>query len=225
MKLTVDILDDFIKSLDLSGSVTGFSDDGTNTTLEVRSTYHARRGMFLNVDGDDYRILAVVNNTSIEVEGLIPNPLAYRAPNPFYFHGTPMMTNANHISGAKDADKTPMIYLYEILRERDMSRNSRVSRESDLRLFFLDNADFDTWDTDDHYSKRLVGLNNLVDAFEVAAEAYTCCFYLFETSFTRINHVNWGIWRDNSGHEKRIFDDNLTGVELSFTLPLRNCKQ
>jgi len=143
-------------------------------------------------------------------------------PNPFYFHGTPILTNT-HISGAKEDQKVPMIYLFEILKEKDIKEDSRIVRESDLRLFFLDSADFEDWSTDDHYSKRLLGLNNLVDEFIEAARNFSCCFYLFETDITRINHVNWGVWRNNAGHEQRIFDDDLTGVEVSFTLPLKNC--
>ncbi len=222
MKLTVDILEDFIASLSLSGDVLSHSDDGTNTTINVAKTYHARRRMQVNIDGTDYEIVSVVNNQSIEVVGVIADPVNYVVPNPFYFHGTPVMTNS-HINGAASSDKVPMIYLYEILKERDKSPNNKVVRESDLRLFFLDSANFSEWDTDDHYSQRLLGLNNIVDAFIEQARAYICCFYLFETDFIRINHVNWGVYSDNQGQKMRIFDDDLTGVELSFTLPLKNC--
>jgi hypothetical protein len=215
-------MEDFIATLALSGLVVSFSDDGVNTTLVVTKTFHARKKMILDIDGSPFEIFAVVDNTSIEVVGVVPTPVAYTVPNPFYFHGTPILTNA-HINGAKESDKIPMIYLYEILKEKDKSPNNRIVRESDLRLFFLDSANFDEWSTDDHYSKRLLGLNNLVDAFEEAARLYSCCFYLYETDFTRINHVNWGVYQDNKGHVKTIFDDRLTGVELSFTLPLKNC--
>jgi hypothetical protein len=222
MKLTVDIIEDFIDSIALTGIILSFSDDGTNTTIQVAKTYHARARMPINIDGTDYVIDSVVNNTSITVRGVIANPLVYLLPNPFYFHGTPVMTNANHINGAKSSDKVPMIYLYEILRERDLRLNSSIIRESDLRLFFLDSANFGEWETDDHYSNRLTGLNNLVDEFIKAGRSFPC-FYLFETDFTRINHVNFGVYQDNKGHVRKIFDDDLTGVELSFTLPLRNC--
>ena len=222
MKLTVDILEDFINSLDLSGSVVNFSDDGTNTTIEVEKTYHARKKMTVDIDGNGYEVVSVANNQSIEVVGVVANPSIYTVPNPFYFHGTPILTNT-HINGSKSKDKYPMVYLYEILRERDLAVNSRIKRESDLRLFFLDTANFGEWSTEDHYSERLLGLNNLVDEFIEAGRSTTCCFYLYDTTFTRINHVNWGTWVDNKGHEKTLFDDETTGVELSFTLPLKDC--
>ncbi len=222
MKLTVDILQDFINSLDLSGEVVNYSDDGTDTTLTVLNTYHARPNMTVDVDGSDYTILEVVNNTSLRVSGVVAAPVKYTVPNPFYFHGSPLMTN-NHINGADSTDKVPMVYLYEILKERELGEDSLILREADLRLFFLDSANFDDWETDDHYSQRLIGLNNLVDKFIESARAYNCCFYLYQTTFTRINHVNWGVWSDKEGNVSRLFDDNLTGVELSFTLPLKSC--
>jgi hypothetical protein len=223
MKLTVDIMEDFINSLDLNGVVSAFSDDGIHTTIQVGKTYHARTGMLLNIDGSQYPIVSVIDNASITVEGVIVNPQVYSVPNPFYFHGTPIMTNANHISGAKGSDKLPMVYLYEILREVDQPEDSRIVREADLRLFFLDEANLNEWTTDDHYSRRIKGLNNLVDQFIESAIQYTCCFYLYETPFTRVNHANWGVYLDNKGHERKIFDDDLSGVELRFTLPIRNC--
>jgi hypothetical protein len=222
MRLTVDILEEFIASISLSGLVLGYSNDGTNTTLTVAKTYHARARMLLNVDGIDYPILSVVNNEAITVSGVILLPVTYTVPNPFYFHGTPMMTNANHINGADPDQKVPMIYLYEILRERDRPTDSRILRDSDLRLFFMDSANFSDWTTDDHYTNRLVGLNNLVDAFIDAAKAYKC-FYTYDTDFTRINRPNWGVFFDNKGNLERIFDDELSGVELSFTLQLKSC--
>lgn len=222
MRLTVDIMDDFIASLDLSGPVLSYSDNGVNTTINVEKTYHVRRKMLVVIDGMSYEVVSVVNNTSIEVVGVIPSPSNYTVPSPKYFHGTPLMTNS-HIVGARHSDKVPMVYLYEILREKEKNPGSNIVRESDLRLFFLDSANFAEWDTDDHYSQRLLGLNNLVDAFITAARANKCCFHLFETDFIRVNHANWGVYVDGQGHKQRIFDDDLTGVELSFTLPLKNC--
>ena len=222
MNLTVDIMETFINTLNLSGDVKSFSDDGTNTTIFVDETYHARPFMTIDIDGTDYNIRSVNFNVSIEVSGVVSAPSVYTIPNPFYFHGTPIMTN-NHISGASENNKAPMIYLYEIIKETEMSENSSIVRESDLRLFFLDSANFSEWETDDHYSQRLKGLNSLVDKFIEEARNYICCFYLYETSFTRINHANFGVYLDNKGHVKNLFDDHLTGVELSFTLPLRDC--
>ncbi len=223
--LTVNILEKFIAGLNISGDILSLNRSSEQTVVNVEKTYQARKEMFLDVDGVNYKILEVKKDQSITVEGVIKTGSTYKIPNPKYFHGTPLMTNAQ-INGVKiSTDKLPMIYLYEILRERELPVSSQIVRESDLRLFFLDTANFSDWSTDDHYSKRLVGLNCLVDFFIEEARKNTCQFYLYKTKFTRINHVKWGVFQDNKGHITKLFDDELTGVELSFTLPLRQCNK
>lgn len=224
LDLTVNILEKFIAGLELTGTVESLNRTATSTTLILApdsETYHLREKMTVIVDGKSYEVISFEKDKQITVEGLIKQASEYQVPNPFYFHGTPIMTNTQ-INGAKPK-KFPMIYLYEILREREKRINSSIARESDLRLFFLDTANFEDWNTDDHYSKRLVGLNCLVDIFIEKARENRCQFELYETDFTRINHVNWGVFKDNRGHETKIFDEPCTGVELSFTLPLKNC--
>lgn len=218
MKLTVDIIDDFIQTLDLSGDVVSFSDDGTDTTLVVDNTFNARKGMVLDVDGAPFTVLSIVFETSITVSGLPITPVKYTVQLPFFFHGTPIATN-NQIAEASHKDKVPMIYLHEIIKEKDRDIFSSIERDSNLRFFFLDSANFDDWTTDDHYSQRLLGLNALVSAFKKQA-IESNMFFLDETEFDRINHVKWGTFKDSQGHIKNIFDDELTGVELNFTLPI-----
>ena len=224
LDLTVNILEKFIASFALTGSITNLNRSQQSTTLVLApesETYHLRESMNLLVDGVSCKVLSFVKDKEVTVEGVIKQASTYQVPNPFYYHGTPIMTNAQ-INGKKPK-QFPMIYLYEILRERDKRINSSIARESDLRLFFLDTANFEDWNTDEHYSKRLVGLNCLVDYFIDTARKNRCQFELFETDFTRINHVNWGVFKDNKGHETKLFDEQCTGVELSFTLPLKNC--
>ena len=160
MALTVDILETFVNGLSLSGAITSAANDGTDTTITVPNTFHARTGMSIDIDSTDYTIVSVDHTAkTITFSTVVANPITYTLPNPFYFHGTAMATNA-HIAYLDDASKVPMIYLHETLREIEQSTESAILRESELRLFFLDNANFQDWTTDDHYSKRLVGLNN-----------------------------------------------------------------
>lgn len=222
--LTVDILETFIAGLQLTGQIESLNRTTENTTLTLAAnseTYHLRENMNLLVNGTAYKVISFIKDQEVTVEGVIKQAAEYQVPNPFYFHGTPLMTNGQ-INGKKPK-QFPMVYLYEILREREKNIDSSIVRESDLRLFFLDTANFEDWTTDDHYSNRLIGLNCLVDFFIKTARNDRCQFELYETEFTRINHVNWGVFRDNKGHESKLFDEQCTGVELSFTLPLKNC--
>lgn len=221
MKLTVDILDDFIALLTLTGVINSFSDDSTNTTLNVDATFHVRAGMFITVDGNSHKVFSVNVDSQIVVVGVIINPVLFAVAPPFYFHGTPIATN-QEISGAESIDKLPMIYLAESLKEKDLDENSAIARESEVRLFFLDTANFEDWETDDYYSDRLSGLNSLIDQFILSYKKFKL-FESFDTVFSRVNFAKWGVFSNNRGTLTNIFDDNLTGVELSFTLKLRKC--
>jgi len=221
MKLTVNIFKDFINTLTVVGEVTSFSDDGTSTTLNVNATFHVRRGMNITINAVDFLVESVVIDTTIVITGLPVGITFYSVDPPFYFHGTPIgvnqETNAELVS-----KKAPMIYLYEQFSETEMDENSSIVRESQIRLFFLDTADFENWDTEDYYSIRLEGLNSFVDQF-ILAYRKSRSFRSFDTTFDRTNFSKWGVIANNRGAISNIFDDELTGVELTFTAKLTDC--
>lgn len=220
MALTVDLIDTFISGLSLTGSVLSHSDDGTNTTLVLDNPYHIRFNMSLDVDGTDYTVVSVDHSTNtVIVSGVIADPVSFTVPNPFYFHGTPYATNAQ-IAYLDDSSKVPMIYLMEILREDIQSSDSSIERTAELRLFFLDVANFQDWTTDQHYSKVITGLDNLVQKFILELKESNL-FYTFDTSFRQINHVKFGQFQDLKGHIQSLFNDHLSGIELNFTLFIR----
>jgi hypothetical protein len=220
--LTVDIIETFIDSLSIGGEINSYVVAGGNTTITVDNIYHARFKMPINIDAVEYEILSV-NHTlnTITLIGEPATPAVFTLNNPFYFHGTALATNS-HISNLDDASKVPMIYLHETLRERVMSEANAIDKESELRLFVLDAANFGDWTTDQHYSIVILGLNKLVEFLIQKIRDYFL-FYMFETEITQINHVKWGQFTDLKGHVQSIFNDHLTGIELSFTLPIRKC--
>lgn len=222
MKLTVNIFKDFINTLTLVGEVTSFSDDGTSTTISVNATFHVRRGMSITINAVDFLVKSVVIDTTIIITGLPASIPFYSVAPPFYFHGTPIGIN-QEINEDFVSNKAPMIYLYEAFSETDMDENSSIKRESKIRLFFLDTANFEDWATDDYYSIKLEGLNSLVDQFLIAYKK-SRSFRSFDTTFDRTNFVKWGVNASNKGSIKNIFDDELTGVELTFTAKLTDCE-
>jgi hypothetical protein len=219
--LLVDEIENLIDSLVLSSEVVNVSFDGTNSTITVENSYHARFKMVIDIDGGSYQIISSDQaNNSFIVAGDLTGALLVTFPNLFYFHGTAYATNS-HLNRLKSSDKVPMAYLHEIIRQKDEGRNgSTVS--APIRLFFLDQANKKDWTTDDHYSNVITGLERVVQAFKEhlfdVARVVTN-----EVEYTTINHVNFGEFRDLKGHVQSIFDDDLTGVELSFEIVLKKC--
>lgn len=220
-QLTVDLLEDFVTSLELESSVLSVTDNTSTSIILLENSYNVRKGMVIQIDGTDYPVTDVdAYNNYIEVTGSIASATKAIIPNPFYFHGTPIATQS-HISHLDEGDVLPMVYLYEIIREREFGINSSIDRDADIRLFFVDNANAEDWLTDDHYSKRLVGLNKLVDAFIQALRKSTCAFLMYDEEIERINHADWGRFSADKGHTKRLLNNYTTAVELSTTLRIK----
>ena len=160
-----DIIEAFINSLDFTLNIVSYSDNGTDTTITVKNAYHARKGLTVTIDSVDYPIKSVTGN-DIVIAGVL-TPIVVVLQSPFYFHGTPYATNT-HIAlmANKKLDRTPFIYLMEIIRERfDNKVDSLIDRTAELNLFFLDDADSGNWLTDDHYTNVIDRLRKLSDYF------------------------------------------------------------
>jgi len=219
-KQAADIIEDFINSISLEVQVLSSSDDGEQTTLELSEVYHLRAYMTLTVYALGYQVVSVTGTTVI-VEGVIASPTLAVIPNPFFFHGTPQATNVllGDINDFKQ--KSPLIYLYEKLRDEKIADpESLTARRVTVALFVLDNS-LAEWTTDEHYTEIINRLASYVGVLEDNIQEYP----LFNAEeidvFTRTPHANFGQFMDNKGYVNHIFDEVYSGIELRFTLPIK----
>ena len=219
--IVVDEIEAFINSLDLSSEVISVEEfAGANKTrLFVGNVFHARPNLYPLIDGVPRKVLSVdYAANSLFVEGEFTVATTFVMPSPFYFHGTPYATNA-HISRLSDDEKVPMIYLLEIVREELQEEDSAIETVADLKLFFLDVANYEDWTTDEHYSMVIMPLRNLLDAF--VSQARTSPVFGEIDTLTLINHIKFGVYVDNKGHLNSIFNERLSGIELRGNFPFR----
>ena len=222
MYIIPNLIEEFASSFSYSSTVVSSVITGGNTELNLGNTYHARTGTIVDIDGTSAEVVSfdsVLNN--IEVVGEFNSPLLVTVPNPFFFHGTPYKTNT-HISYLDAGQKFPMIYLYEIIEEELQNEESSGLYEiAELRLFFLDNANFAEWTTDQHYSEVITGQRKAAEEFKNKLNVYR----LFDRpSFIKIlNHANFGQFFDLKGHLQSIFNEYTSGVEMRLKLPIRKC--
>ena len=218
MDQVVDIIESFINNISFAQDVISHSDNGINTTIEVADIYHARAKLIIDVDGSDYEVVSVTEPGTIVVSGVIADPLILTLPDPYYFHGTPYATNS-HLSSIEDwRNKTPFIYLLEIIRESFQGPESVIEREADIRLFFLDNANFADWTTDQHYTLVINGQRRLLEKIVYEMKRYYR-FGLIE-NYDIYSHAKFGVYTDMQGHTNSVFDEELSGVELRINLPI-----
>lgn len=204
--------------LDFSIDVVSASQGLGQTRYNVCKTYHARKGSIIIVNGTEYEALSVVYNEYIIIEGEPAGITKITVKTPNYFHGTAMAVNAE-LDPLDKSLKFPMVYCYEIIPERFYDEpDSVIDRDAELRLYFLDNANFKDWTTQQHYDYVIDGMKSLQVHM---LEKFKSCPKIgkFDTHDV-INHVKFGVWTDQKGHTSNLFNENLSGVELLINLPL-----
>jgi len=224
---TVDIVESLVSQLDFTFIIDSCTDnlDGTYT-LATCNTYQLQTlpNCPISIDGSSYVITEVVNNQSITIKGTSkPIVTEFAIPKPFYFHGTAIKTNIE-LSKIDTFNKFPMVYLLEVLQDRFFARDEVNERETDLRLFFLAPSKFGEWTTDDHYKGAILPMRNLAYQFIKVLNDSKLINNFAE--YTLINRVNFGVYVTDKGNESRIFNDDLSGVEMRITLPIKrnlNC--
>jgi len=222
---TVDLIDALISQMTFN--LTGTSewlDNGDGTyTIDLCKTY------WLNVvDGssrtytfDGYTLVGVVKNTSITVSGTsMPTSKVIPIREPNYFHGTVTDTNGELNLKTTNSDKVPLAYLLEPFEETYYGINSQLDRSSTIRMFFLDEANFSGWKTDEHYENVVNPMREMVNYFVDEVANKTSWINEIE-EFSTTDRVRFGVYVSEKGNEKTIFDSHLTGIELRITLDIR----
>jgi hypothetical protein len=218
-----DTIEEYINSLDFSTNVLSHSNDGTNTTLNVRNTFHARPRLIIDVDGTGYKVLSVDYSTkTIIVEGVITNPVEVIVPTPFFFHGTPKAVN-DILSGLNDSQKVPMIYLYEVSEEDLPEVGSLYYSTPTLWLHFLDVDNREDWNTDDRYSNIIEPQIILVDYFVSKLNTFSKFDGVERSSINRKTFPIWGVFVNYKGVENSVFNEHLGGVSIKFSIPFFKC--
>lgn len=143
---------------------------------------------------------------------------------PSYFHGTRVQTNKellNKKTGNNKGEKYPILYLYEVLAEFFYTErsNSAFERESDLRLFFLSEADSSTWSTDEHYENAINPMSNLAHLFTKHID--TLAAFRVDERYKITYLANFGNTNAAGNFEKIFSDVPLSGSELTLTLTKR----
>lgn len=178
------------------------------------------------VDNVEYKVVSIDHsNNSFVIKDNLLEATTYKVPNPYFFWGTPINANVE-LSNTPPSEKYSFVFLKEIIRERIFGKKQALDREAEIRLFLLDSIDKENWHTKEFYSEVLVGLNKLAREVIKQLEKDIANFYLDETDYNLINHGDFGLLiQDQKGYIKSLFLDTLSGVELSFTLPIhKDCK-
>lgn len=198
--------------------------DGT-FDLEMCDISHLQPGFTVTIGGNSYVIdsfiaggLKITGSNPIVVTSFVAYP-------PYFFHGTVLEANKDLTNIIDASSKTPMIYFYEVISETFYEDNDNaIERESDIRLFFLTQANFANWNTNDYHENAIQPMRRLMERFIRVLKDYPTIDEI--VSYTVINQNKFGVFIADKGYEKSLFNDNLSGVELRINLAIRkevNC--
>lgn len=135
-----------------------------------------------------------------------------------FYHGTPIATGTELNQIQRAVDKTPMIWMMENFTERFNEDDLvRVERETDLRLFFLTQANHFQWMTETSYQKTIRPMRRLMEMF-VNALKQDSQFDTLKLTYNVQNYSKFGVYINEKGMPTNKFADNLSGVEMQFTL-------
>lgn len=225
-KETVDIIGDLIQDWKIPFKINKVTDNLNGTyTLETCNTYYLQahgKYNFLTLAGTKYQVTGVQNNTTVIIKGTIaPIVGSYKLDNPFYFNGTILQTNVELKDESDTSKKTPMIYLKRPFEDRFYKDDSALDREANITLFFLTYANFEAWRTADHDRHAIKPMRNLMYAFIEMLKRNSNIGIIQD--YVAIDRIKFGVTISN-GVTKSYWDDKLSGVELSLTLPIKQGK-
>jgi len=219
---TVDIIDTLLAGFNPKLKIKNVVDnlDGT-VTITVCEPLNLRLGLTFTLNSVVYTVIAIDGNDITYTTAVLPVKGDYVYPTkPFYFHGTPIATNNQLSTINLHSSKLPMVYLIELLKDKFiLDKDSAIDRESTVRLFFLDEANFADWDTDQHYALNIVPQANYALAFiEYLKNHAMVGLITGEAELTY--YAKFGLSVTQNGVTKNLFNEQLSGVDFTITIPI-----
>jgi hypothetical protein len=195
----------------------------------VCETKWARIGKTVsNSVGQEYLITDLVNDTYVvgvptdstypPLDGIIYLPV------PYWITGT--KTSANRewtIADNNLLDKTPLVWLLELIKYKSFGKESTLEFESNLRVFILDETNITNFYVEDHREQVVMPMQNLADEIVKLINENRKFQRVLDYEINSFSRFGSEV---ENGMFKNILDANLSGVELSFRLVKykENCK-
>jgi len=194
----------------------------------VRNYKWTRVGKVITSDsGDEFLVneLGVDNNGkhliyATKISQSVNDPISLLAEDPKYWEGFIRMVQPEVEMLRDSSEKTPMVYVSNI---GDTSFNEKINRirsETSVTIYFLDQANFSDWTSNEYYSKVTDSMIKLANGFvdSIRKQKHIIDFdndmdYKQVKKFASI---------DSEGHLKKYFNDDLSGVGLTLNLKVIN---
>lgn len=219
----VDIVELLVSRLTFKEEILEVSDNSDGTwTVSVCSIHHLRPCSVFFIEGTEYEVISTGPGETITFASAqaINIGESLIVPAPKYYHGTILDTLGQLSHEEAKEDMVPMIYLNEHITESvDRDPESSIGRTADIRLFFLDQSDFEEWDNDERYKYSVTPMYRLEQGFEEVMEKEGGIREDLIGSISITYHSKFGE-TINIGNKNLKFPYQVSGVEARFSLPI-----
>jgi hypothetical protein len=224
MTETVDLIENLITNWGLKLNITKVDNFVTSFKIYVCNTYYISKDFQISIDGNSYLVVSVENNVSITISGgVLPLVGLFAIDSPYYFNGTIKQTSGELNLISDVFQKTPLIYLRRTFSESFNDLKSAISHNSEVTLYFLTQASFESWNTSEFDTNAIEPMRNTVYAFIELLNKRRDLFGKI-TTYQLTDVIKFASTASN-GYESKLFNESLSGVELSISLPIkRGCK-
>lgn len=225
-----DIFEDWVNSVSTKGTIKNVVDnlDGTSA-IETCNTLWALECLFLTVNGIEYKIISIERDKSITVQGLIPSiEKEFELKNPFFIHGTPTQSNIERDllrkNGKKHDELTPLVYLFEPIREDFNNELDSIEREVSIRFAVLNNFKKNQF-TNDIYNYSVYAMRSYAEQLIEVIKKDVVQVDRETLNYNIISYTKYGQFIDRSGSKKNIFNEELAGVEINLKISLKSSQK
>lgn len=219
---TIDLLEVIVASLRFPVTIETVVTTASQHTIVVCDVYHAQAGFSVTINGYDYLIVSVNDETLTLVisSATAPAPTpgdTFEMYRPVFYHGTPIATNTELVQQPDAFAKTPMVWLLETFKDRFYEApDDARDRDVTARLFFLTQSDHEAWLTGDAYHNAIKPMRRLMEVFKRKLESQPGNYDMTNFKYDAINYAKFGVYVANRGTDKNLFADKLAGVEMSL---------
>ena len=205
-----------------------------STLFVCSSTGWLTIGSIIKIDDLEYEVTAVEQNVGITVEpykhdtAVSSDTTEICQPKITFLHGKPSSVNDEYtLIDEYTKDKTPFLWLYESYDYGAGKRDSVLEAEYRARIFLLDYAKAEEWSNDQHNERVIKPMENLA---RLIIDYIRSDWSFKDPEVYKVKvHPRFGVdtpWRVD---DKKIIDEDLSGVELTldinmFNLDICNCK-
>jgi len=214
----IDIIETVVSQMTPFVSVSSIEASGDNWKLNTCDTYWITVNSEIIIDEVSFTVLDIVQNSYIVIASETePTVTEFQLEAPEFWHSASRKVS-NERSMINDKRK-PFVYLPIPRVSEDNTIGSDLAYDAEIRPIFLTNFDPQKDTIALQQTQIIKPLNAMADFFIYLIKEDTANFDDFET-VDRREWMNFGeetVW----GNDKKIFKENLSGVELSsFTLPV-----